>query len=206
MLVYPELELSRQDFPGNFIEPCLKLTNGWLDSDCISEPVVKELFETLHWLLTNRWNWGALNYQAERVTFLQDKWSEFGRLDAQSWPLDILSRPWRIHLLPGTEDVETVRLSIQALIGGCPTLDLDSFGNHVHGKCKKDYWNCASSYNNLLKVLPIQCYRPRRDSQTECFIIIQDKVCALTGDIVPVQCSLYQLVFYGPTGIPQVKP
>jgi len=50
-----------------------------------------------------------------------------------------LSRPWRIHLLPGTEDVETVRLSIQALIGGCPTPDLDSFGNHVHGKCKKDY-------------------------------------------------------------------
>lgn len=29
------------------------------------------------------------------------------------------SRPWRIHLVPGTEDVMMVRLSIKALVGGC---------------------------------------------------------------------------------------
>ena len=34
------------------------------------------------------------------------------------------SRPWRIHLVPGTEDVVMVRSSIKALIGGCLVPDL----------------------------------------------------------------------------------
>ncbi len=36
------------------------------------------------------------------------------------------SRPWRIHLQPGTDVVLTVRSSINDLIGGCCTSDLES--------------------------------------------------------------------------------
>ncbi len=37
-----------------------------------------------------------------------------------------LSKPWRIHLHPGTDNVFTVRSSKKALMGGCLTPDLVS--------------------------------------------------------------------------------
>ena len=152
---------------------------------------VENLPRALQWFLADRWYLSAADSEVVLCR------RSFPSLAAVIWislvssscePKVICSsRPFRIHLLPGTDVVVTIGSSMKALMGGCWTpgegssaLNLSRLNNlHLGHLAGHDQLRCCS---------------PGVDPQAEAVVIVQYEVSELAWDVVPVQSHLDQLV------------
>lgn len=124
------------------------------------------------------------------------------------------SRPWRIHLPPGTIYVVIVRSSLKALMGLLSSrlgqkpsaLSFSCLDHHIHGNGEENNWDGAPSHNPLIELVANWCCIPRSDSKPEVPIVVQDKVLDLIGYMVSVQGSFDQLVGYWAIYTGEAKP
>ena len=81
------------------------------------------------------------------------------------------SRMHRIHLLPITNIVVTVRSSVYALIRGwCTSVFIISPQHSIYGQGKESSWECTASNDTPLKSMPVGNYLPRGDSHLKIII------------------------------------